>query len=310
MGNKILISIFTGLSITSMCLVPLASCGAKPEEKIVDFTNDSWANVINYCNKGINELCNAYHHNADWFIGKKRKIKVNNIEQEVMVIGINHDITSSRGDDVTLTFQFNNILCWYNNKPLYCCWDSKAEPTLSTLCDYWHTEFENNLNGDIEGKEILWYDKDKHKLDEKRCVLEMIEPEVASNIKKVVKGVNTSDDEGQTWAPTKRGVKIFIPSLWSVYTVEQVYYSLGFNYDLREDYQYQYFVKIVGDKPTALYNYNLVKTYANTYVEDWALSTPCMGSQRGNIPYIASGGYASHNRTTIEVGSFAPCFCI
>lgn len=74
------------------------------------FYSDSWENVIDYANEGIDKLKEMYPEFADNFIGAEKPIKINNnVTAIARVIGINHDTTVSM-DDTALTMEIDRVI--------------------------------------------------------------------------------------------------------------------------------------------------------------------------------------------------------
>ncbi len=282
-----------------------------------DFQTDPWQTVAFYANQGLDALCEAYGHEADWFIGKTRNLKMNNQTYEVMVIGTNQDTYTKDGVtyDAALTFKFNNVISDKEGKYMKAIWD------IEYSYNYWESKVENALNG----SNVDWYDaKDNVITDIKSSVYQMIRASDPTNkwtdlIKSINRTVNTYSDE--SWKPQKKQVHVFVPTLANLFSrtglenTEIVDLEDEIDLYLGEGGQYDYY-RIegnIGDSPIGKETYAEFSCLIATDIvrkekRSCFLSSPSVDTNFDTWQIYSSGSVLqvpiSYTR------SLAPCFCI
>lgn len=147
------------ISIKKLWFLPIfafpfcVGCSQSPPNNEITFANDSWANVINYANEGIDSLVNHYHPSGNTFIilpsdtkedikRKTRKVEIDGYGTfDARVIGecMNNINTVLDEKVATLTFEFTE-----------CVTCSEINP--HEMCNYKESPIRNFLNNDLINK--------------------------------------------------------------------------------------------------------------------------------------------------------------
>lgn len=166
------------------------------------------------------------------FIGKERKLRINDLDHIVYVIGINHDLLSGETDKYALfTFETKNLLSYKNvngdTVGLISYWwshDIVAEDNRS----FTTSELYYNLNGG-EGQTTYWYDaKLRAEVLHGKTAVDMIydqelgTPVLKNHLKKVQKEVAMTTDS--SWSSLKPTPKTYTATLFPL-TVNEVHWT-------------------------------------------------------------------------------------
>lgn len=289
-----------------------------------DFETDPWSTVTYYANQGLDALCTAYNCEPSYFLGKKRLLKLNNLDHQVMVVGTNNERYEKDGTSqiAALTFQFYTCVSAKEKNGLEIKYDVRDE--LSSF-DYWSSTLWNALNG----TNVNWTD-----VTVKKSVVEMVEegePLVYHNIKDVYRGVNSKEEvtpDYRRWYLDTRRTKFFEPTMGNYFSDKGIR-DTGYGEELtnvfktqeamqrcmEEGEQYQYFAlpQNIGDHiittwEPPLYYQCLARVTVNEAVTlPYHLSSPFI-DEKNQSWYIE--GYSPHSNFIEMQYYVAPCFCI
>lgn len=312
MKKKYTLKILTGLSLVGFTLIPLVSCGNNDKPVASNFNTDSWDTVAYYANQGIDALCNAYHHDANWFVDQKRKIIANNIEQEVRVIGINHDQCVENNRIATLTFQFTHLFADVNGNQISTSWhDGDDNPHRN----YFKSDLYQALTRPDPKSDIRWLFTNRGYVYSNTSALDMVDSNTSKFFKNVQRKVNVFNEESNKWELVTYPTNFFVLTPASMYTKEAISTSSsGISFmTLNEDEQYEYYKLVVGSLNPDDALYNLVYHDFHNYVRPSFLASvlyPKWSTTNQPYPFILNiTGVTGSNDGTLPC-SIIPCFCL
>lgn len=188
------------------------------------FVTDDWDVVTWWANMGIDALHTVYKTECEnnelyygTLIGLQRKVILNSVPHNVIVVGEEQDIDEN-GKKVSLTFQFTNFVSG-SDGAMATEWERYDGYEQPNNHNYWKSNLENTLNS--EKNDVIWDNYDS----EKQSVYSMIKNEernkgLATNIKVVSRVVNTKLDSD--WVPTQKNTKLFCPTLSNFFSDEGI----------------------------------------------------------------------------------------
>lgn len=297
----------------------------------VDFSSVGWSKVIQPCDdyeKGIineEQFCKKFYFkdsqghiveptSFDDFIGQTKRVKINGISHDTIVIDQNKDTISGTDKKAALTFQFQNLVSDKDGNAITTNWDTTNNR------NYWESQLCVLLNNDKD--------------DEVESVYEMIKHESGNgNLWKAIKPVsitvNTYVTEKGEYEPITRPTKLFQPTINNIFSDKGIDVSeAGISgpeyltpehklaYKAEGD-QYKYYQNKIGDNPFYQLHYykdltifDLNKKSPGYWLTSPSMFLPDIYKFAWMMLYSKDGSYANQNYCYSVSRGLAPCFCI
>lgn len=234
----------------------------------------------------LDDLGNPFT-SMDQFVGKTKTVDINNKAHTVKVIAVDHDEIDDNlvkaGTKATFTFQFANVLCNSNGKPL------KSTYNDNNVGDYINSQLRYNLNKTGSAtKSINWFDS-----TEKRSLFEML-PEEFENYVWPVKRKVATKPAGQTVSVKDYTDKLFVLSANEYNLVDTTkYFTEGTPYTYWQDSGNSKVMNDLESTPVACVHFTVTPT-----------------QNVDNIYCINTDGQTGTFMISNVGQAIAPCFCI